>query len=767
MKNKLILLLSLTAIALILAGCFLFPTALEKPRLISPSNGQQNVATTVTLKWADPNNSIDTYRLYFGNEENPSLFTVSTRTEVTVNNLKYSTTYYWKVVVSDGVACATSETWKFTTQNPPYPTPPTLKITAKSTDSISLAWTQSKNASELNLYEDSGNGFSEIESFTPTVTSYKVSGLNPSTEYSFYLIAVNPYGSATSNTVSTMTNALPKVETSSLSVYLTDKPLSPSDASAVYVAISAISIHSTEDGTSTWHEMLKNPRSCDLMQLVGNATSIARISLHSSASIDEIDVRISSATVVVNGKSYKAKMQKNEIKLSLTPFKVSDSTSLYLDFDLSTSMQCMGPGMYEFSPSIRAICGKSRAELSGKVTLGGIGVKNAVLSLCTNDATISQTFSKMGGYFRFAAVPAGNYVLKVQAIGASDYSTNVSLKVGENDIGTIELSPSLPSFSVYLTDDPISPANASAVYVTIANITLKTASNGKMEWYSVLSTPVKYNVLDLMGTSVSIASSPLPASAVMNQLKVEISSATVVVGTQTFAVKISNKTLTINLEPLKISAAKSLFLDFDLSDSIIYHHGTYMLIPHMHAICGMHRATLQGKVLLYSKPVKDALVSLSDSSTVVAKTYTKHDGKFRFAAIKSGNYTLNITAVGALPYSTSVSVHLGNNNVGNIELGTSSSGTAPASPVITSLKANSGKITLKWTEKSTDVTNFEIFKKSPSASSYALVFTLPATIFQYEEVVSIPGTYCYEVAAKNAYGISRSEPKSVNVQPLP
>ncbi len=766
MKRKTSFLLTLTALTLVLAGCFLVQTQVKPPHLVAPTNGQQDVDTTVTLKWTDPNTSPDTYKVYFGTKENPPFYETATLTNVTLKNLKYSTTYYWEIAVYNGVTSATSETWSFMVGNPPYPSTPVLNVSAKSTDSVTLSW-KTSNASEMILYKGNGTSYLEIGTFTLESGNYTVKGLSPSTTYEFYMVAKNPYGNRKSNVVTVTTDEI-ESKTSTFSIYVTDKPMSPSQASAVYVSVSNISINMTFNGTSTWKEVMGKSRKCDLMNLIGSATMLAEEVLPSSSAISQIDLKFSGATVVVYGKSYKAKMLKNEVKINVNPFEVAKSTSVYLDFDLSTSMQCMGKGKYEFSPELKVVCGKNRAELKGKLEHEGVGVENAILSLTTENSTVSQTFSKKGGYFNFIAVPAGNYTLEIQASGLSTYSTQISLKKGINDLGIVNL-PTFPSgktsnFSVYLTDDPISPVNASAVYVTISNVSLKSSTS--MKWYTVLSTPTTYNVLSLMGTSTSMASTFLPASTVVNQIRMEIISATVIVGTQTFIVEVPHKIFTMTLNPFKTSQEKSLYLDFNLSDSIVYMHHAYVFLPHIRAVCGSQRAMLEGKVLLNSQAVKNALVTLSDSSTVVSKTYTRHNGKFIFAAVKVGKYTLNVSVNDASMYSTEVTLSMGMNSVGDIELNKSTPiGThVPASPVITSLKVYKNKVNMYWTESSTNVDSFEVFRKNAFSPIYRHVANLSFKTFKYEDIIATPGTYCYEVVALNAYGSATSISKCVDVK---
>ena len=97
----------------------------------SPENGATGVSINPTLSWqcSDPDNDALTYDVYFGTSSNPPKVATVTSTSYSPGTLQYATTYYWKVVASDGEYESSSQIWRFTTQdnsnNPPYePTNP-------------------------------------------------------------------------------------------------------------------------------------------------------------------------------------------------------------------------------------------------------------------------------------------------------------------------------------------------------------------------------------------------------------------------------------------------------------------------------------------------------------------------------------------------------------------------------------------------------------------------------------------------------------------
>jgi serine protease len=93
------------------------------PHNPTPSNGAINVATNTSLSWidSDPDGDALRYSVYLGTTSNPQLVA----SNIGVNfykpsSLNYGTTYYWKVVASDGVKSTEGPVWHFkTVENTP------------------------------------------------------------------------------------------------------------------------------------------------------------------------------------------------------------------------------------------------------------------------------------------------------------------------------------------------------------------------------------------------------------------------------------------------------------------------------------------------------------------------------------------------------------------------------------------------------------------------------------------------------------------------
>ncbi|MBK9015660.1 MAG: carboxypeptidase regulatory-like domain-containing protein [Saprospiraceae bacterium] len=98
------------------------------PENIAPANGASDLDISFTLHWTATDVDADalTYDVYtFHSATGPGLLMASgiTDTFLVLNNLKYGTTCFWQVVVSDGEADPVySEVWSFATK--PFPDHP-------------------------------------------------------------------------------------------------------------------------------------------------------------------------------------------------------------------------------------------------------------------------------------------------------------------------------------------------------------------------------------------------------------------------------------------------------------------------------------------------------------------------------------------------------------------------------------------------------------------------------------------------------------------
>jgi chitin-binding protein len=161
------------------------PEVCDAPTGLSTSNTTQ---TSTTLSWnknSNCNNYESTYKVY----QNNSVITTTTSTTFTVQNLAPNTTYSF--MVEDMSTGKKSNAVSVTTLADSTPQPEACKSplglhsmgTTKNT--VSLMWNMSGDCMDYtSSYEVYQNGY---YLGTTNTTSYNVTGLTPSTTYSFYV----------------------------------------------------------------------------------------------------------------------------------------------------------------------------------------------------------------------------------------------------------------------------------------------------------------------------------------------------------------------------------------------------------------------------------------------------------------------------------------------------------------------------------------------------------------------------------------------------
>ncbi len=89
-----------------------------------PAHNSTNISITPFLSWTggDPDNDTVTYDIYFGTVNPPEKIAAnySNTTYTILENLQYSTTYYWKIIAWDNHSASThGPLWSFTTKQKP------------------------------------------------------------------------------------------------------------------------------------------------------------------------------------------------------------------------------------------------------------------------------------------------------------------------------------------------------------------------------------------------------------------------------------------------------------------------------------------------------------------------------------------------------------------------------------------------------------------------------------------------------------------------
>lgn len=169
---------------------------------------------SVSLSWtaSTDNVGVTGYNIFV----NGTLHSTVTGTTATIPGLSSGTTYSFYVIAKDAannLSPQSNTVQGTTTTDTQVPTTPAnLAITGTSSNSISLSWTASTDnvgVTGYNIYVD-GTFHSTV-----TGTSATVSGLNPSTTYSFYVVAADAANnlSAQSNSLQGTTTATPPAGT--------------------------------------------------------------------------------------------------------------------------------------------------------------------------------------------------------------------------------------------------------------------------------------------------------------------------------------------------------------------------------------------------------------------------------------------------------------------------------------------------------------------------------------------------------------------------
>jgi len=88
-------------------------------QLLSPANGSQLTATTVTLEWEGNDDDLDplSYDIYLDTKADPETKVATGESDESYSTtLKEGESYYWRVVVSDGEEEVSSGVWSFTVE---------------------------------------------------------------------------------------------------------------------------------------------------------------------------------------------------------------------------------------------------------------------------------------------------------------------------------------------------------------------------------------------------------------------------------------------------------------------------------------------------------------------------------------------------------------------------------------------------------------------------------------------------------------------------
>lgn len=172
-------------------------------------------------------------------------------------------------------------------------------------------------------------------------------------------------------------------------------------------------------------------------------------------------------------------------------------------------------------------------------------------------------------------------------------------------------------------------------------------SNSSVIWDTLTITPGIYNLLALRNGTDTLLSSSLIASGKVLKIEVTLGSGNKVYtdSTTSYPLVIFGPTnyFTINVSRSNVDVVSNnefkLWLDFNLSRSVIFWNGQFYLDPYFTVFNDVVMAKLQGTVLPYGA---DALVTaISGADTLYAIPFWS--GQYQFRNVPAGTYSITFT----------------------------------------------------------------------------------------------------------------------------
>jgi len=164
--------------------------SINAPILTSPANNAINQLTDITLDWEDVTGATS-YEYWYSTDQYFSTFISGTtgNTEILITGLNNNTTYYWKVIATDGTNYSNwSEVWNFTTEDAGSgivtPTLISPENNAENQElSLTLLWNIVPSANEYQYQYSTDNTFATYMGSTTQSSSISISGLEYGTQY--------------------------------------------------------------------------------------------------------------------------------------------------------------------------------------------------------------------------------------------------------------------------------------------------------------------------------------------------------------------------------------------------------------------------------------------------------------------------------------------------------------------------------------------------------------------------------------------------------
>ena len=244
------------------------------------------------------------------------------------------------------------------------------------------------------------------------------------------------------------------------------------------------------------------------------------------------------------------------------------------------------------------------------------------------------------------------------------------------------------SLSVYLTD---APGDFDSVWIDIQKVEVKIDDDSTHgdddrfgdddddrddhlkrkddfgEWVDLNFTAGKINVLALRnGIDTNLASGNIPAGTVR---KIRITLGTdnsVVIDGQSYPLTLRNETNNFLYIKLRnehrergIGNDQKVWVDFDISRSIIEENGAYYLLPKLRPFCDRNFGRISGKVL--PEGITPS-VTFNNGNGFTAIAIPAPDGEFKVRGLPEGTYSVTYAAAGYTSQTVDITISKGNEN---------------------------------------------------------------------------------------------------------
>jgi hypothetical protein len=261
-----------------------------------------------------------------------------------------------------------------------------------------------------------------------------------------------------------------------------------------------------------------------------------------------------------------------------------------------------------------------------------------------------------------------NLRIRLLAITLSCFIVTIIFSACQKD-NTSENDNSTRTLSVFLTDDP---CNFDSVFIDIRTVEVKIDSSRKHDdddngnddndddgddnnshhdsfgrWDTLTIRPGVYNILKLRnGIDTLLATGNIPAKKIK---KIRITLGTnnrIVVGGNNFPLALLAGTskyvyVKIKKEHQDDNAGNqtSIWLDFDVCESIKFRNGAYFLKPFLKVFCQNNFGKVEGKVLPRIAQPFVKIFNATDSATAIPE----NDGEYKIRGLREGTYKIRFS----------------------------------------------------------------------------------------------------------------------------